>query len=115
MSMSASCLNWWYMLGSLRVMCSGASLMCCFIHVISSQQFGRTPCVLVSLGVAPAFFLGVSGLRPVQLGNVVEHKSTSFAVAENASFAANSLGDQDAAYAWRPDHSGWVELDELHV
>src|SRR5262249_10996583 len=37
------------------------------------------------------------------------------AVAQDAAFAAHSFGHQDAADAWRPNHAGGMELDELHV
>ena len=140
MSMSASCLNWWYMLGSLRLMCSaalGMSLLdpgdvqedaavraaaACLDfaidaarHVVAREQLRRAAGVLVALRVAPAFVFVVGGLLLVELGDVVEHEAAAFAVAQDAAFAAHAFGHQDAAHADRPDHAGGMKLHELHV
>ena len=85
--MSASSLNWWYMLGSFLLMCSArvrellldpgdveedAAVRAAAAgldladdaarDVVARQQLGRTARVLVALRVAPAFFLVVGGL-----------------------------------------------------
>src|SRR5688572_31039749 len=83
--------------------------------VIARQQLGRTAGALVLLGVAPAFFGIRSGLRFVVVGDVVEHEAPALAVLEDPAFATHTLGDENAAHAGRPDHSGRMELDELHV
>ena len=140
MSRSASSLNWWYMLGSLRLMCSSASAdllldpgdveehaavrgaaagldlaVDAARHVVARQQLGRTAGALVALRVAPAFFRIGRRLRLVVVGDVVEHEAAAFAVLQHAAFAAHALGDEDALHARRPDHPGRMELDELHV
>ena len=140
MSRSASSLNWWYMLGSLRLMCSAPLGSFSLIHamsrktppcgdprpaltsridaardVIARQQLGRTPRALVALRVAPALFRIRRRLRLVVVGDVVEHEAAAFAVLQHAAFAAHALGDEDALDARRPDHPGRMELDELHV
>jgi hypothetical protein len=84
-------------------------------HVIAGQQFGGTPGVLVALGIAPALFFRVGGLIDVERWNVLEHESFAVLVSKNSALAANSLGYQDAANAGRPNHSGRMELHELHV
>ena len=140
MSRSASSLNWWYMLGSLRLMCSSASEQL-FLDprdveedaavrrsaarldlavdaardVVARQQLRRTPGALVALRVAPAFFRIGRRLRLVVVGDVVEHEAAAFAVLEDAAFAAHAFGHEDALDARRPDHPGRMELDELHV
>ena len=83
--------------------------------VIAGQKFGRAAGVLVALGVAPAFFFGVGGLIYVGRRNVFEHEALAVFVAQHAAFAANAFGDQNAANAGRPDHSGGMELHEFHI
>src|SRR5690349_22958524 len=84
-------------------------------NVIARKQFRWTASVLVSLRVAPAFFFSIGGLIGVGCGDVVKHEAPAVFVPQDASFTADSFGDQNAAYAWRPYHSGWMKLHELHV
>ena len=42
-------------------------------------------------------------------------KRLTFAVLQDAAFAANAFGHQNAANARRPDHAGRMELDKFHV
>ena len=60
-------------------------------HVVARQQLRRPPRGLVALRVAPAFFFVVRGLRPIVLGDVVEHEPAALAVPEDAAFAAHAL------------------------
>src|SRR6202034_2214027 len=48
-------------------------------------------------------------------GDIVEHESATLFVSQDSAFAAHAFCHQKSADAWRPDHSGGVELDELHV
>src|SRR4029078_3857835 len=84
-------------------------------HVIAGEQLRRPPGGLVTLGVAPPFFLVVRGLAPVVLRNVTEHAPFPLAVQQHSTFAPDTFGDEDAAHAGRPDHSGGVKLNELHI
>src|SRR5262245_18797149 len=83
--------------------------------VIARQSFRRPVHILVTLLVPPAFFGIFRGLVSVVIGDVVEHKALSFAVLQYSTLAANTFGNQDSANARRPDHSGRVKLDELHI
>ena len=119
--MSASCLNWWYMLGSFLLDVLGgvgelfldpgnieehaavraAAAGFDFAHdaagdVIARQQFRRPAGVLVALRVAPAFFFVVGRLVLVVVGDVVEHESAAVFVAQHAAFAAHAFGHQNA-------------------
>ena len=82
--------------------------------VVAGEELGRTPRVLVALGISPALFRIVRGLAAVVVGDVVEHEAAALAVAEDPAFTA-ALGDENALDARRPDHAGRVELHELHV
>src|SRR5579871_2583087 len=84
-------------------------------HVIASEEFRRPASVLITLRIAPALFGVVGGLVAVVLGNIVEHKAAAFFIAQNAAFAANTFGDEQALHAGRPDHAGGMELDEFHI
>src|SRR5205085_5252525 len=70
--------------------------------VIASQQLGRTTRVLVSLSVAPAFFLVVGRLIPVVLRDVVEHESPALAIHQYSALAANALRDENATHTRGP-------------
>src|SRR5579875_2245740 len=83
--------------------------------MIAGQQFRRAARVAVALRVAPAFFFVVGGLRAVVFGDVVEHEAAALLVFQNAAFAANAFGDENAGDAGRPDHAGGMELNKLHV
>src|SRR5262249_54118921 len=83
--------------------------------VVAGQELGRPPRRLVPLGVAPAFFLVVGGLRAIVLRNLVEHEAAAVAVLQDAALASHAFGDENASHARRPDHAGRMELDELHV
>ena len=83
--------------------------------VIAGEQFRRAARILIALGVAPAFLFVVGRLIDVQRRNVVEHEAAAILVAQDATLAANSFGDQNSANAGRPNHSGGMKLDELHV
>src|SRR6266568_4707599 len=52
----------------------------------------------------------VHALRVVSL-----HEALAHLIAQDAAFAADGFGDKNALDAGRPDHSGGMELDELHV
>src|SRR5262245_37985086 len=84
-------------------------------HVITCQQFGRPASALVPLAVFPSFQFVIGRLRFVGVRNVAEHESLAEAVAENTAFAAYAFSDENARNTWRPDHSGGMELHELHV
>ena len=84
-------------------------------HVVARQQFGRPPCLLVPLRVAPPLFLVVGGLVLVEVGDVVEHEAAALAVAQRAPLAPHCFRHQDAPDRRRPDHPGRMELHELHV
>src|SRR6266436_1381172 len=43
------------------------------------------------------------------------HEAFAHFIAQDAAFAADGLGDKNALDAGRPDHSGGMELDKLHV
>src|SRR5262249_32779355 len=139
MSMSPSSLNWWYMLGSLRLMCSGALGIFSLIHEMSRKT---PPCGLprparTSRRMQRATWSRVSnsagrgaGLSPWQER---PPSSGSFAVwflyPSGMSWYMNcsplllcripasprTLRHEDALHARRPDHPRRVELDELHV
>ena len=83
--------------------------------VVARQQLGRPARALVALCVAKALFFVVGGLVLVCVRDVVEEEAAALAVQQDASFAANALGDEDALDGGRPDHPCRVELDELHV
>ncbi len=84
-------------------------------HVVAGEELRRTPRGLVALRVAPAFLRIRRRLRLVVVGDVVEHEAAALAVAQDAAFAADAFGDEDAAHARRPDHARGMELHELHV
>src|SRR5207237_7933767 len=84
-------------------------------HVVARQQLGRAVGGLVAGAVAPALLGVLGGLVAVRLGDVAVHELLALAVEQDAPFAANAFGDEDAHDAGRPDHAGRVELDELHV
>src|SRR3972149_7410877 len=107
------------MLGSFRLMCSGAPEIFSLIQEMSRKTppcgLPRTAGALVALGVPPTLLFVVGGLALVEFGNVVEHEPEAQVVAKDPALAANTLGHQDAAHARRPDHSRRVELEVLHV
>src|SRR6185295_18715716 len=84
-------------------------------YVIASQKLWRAPRVLIPLRVAPALFFVVGGLVLVVVRDLVEHKPLAHAVEQDAAFAPNPLGNQNAAHAWRPHHAGRMELNKFHV
>src|SRR5215469_12372329 len=83
--------------------------------MISREQLGGAPRILIALRISPALFLTVRCLRLVEIRDVVEHEAASLAVAQNAAFAAHALRNEDAAHTDRPDHAGGMKLNELHV
>ncbi len=83
--------------------------------VVAGQQLRRTPRVLVTLCVAPAFLLVVRGLVLVEVGDVVEHEPLAVLVAQHPALAAHALGHEQTAHTRRPHHPGGMELHELHV
>ena len=84
-------------------------------HVVARQQFRRAPGVLVTLGITPAFFLGIGGLVYIKRRNVLEHEALAVSVPKYSSFATHSFRNQNAAHAGRPDHSRRMELHKFHV
>ena len=84
-------------------------------HVVTRQQLGWSPSLLVALCVDPAFLFVVGRLVLIELRDVIEHEATPPSVTEHAPLAAHAFRDQDAFDRRRPDHAGRVELDELHV
>src|SRR5205814_1878826 len=64
--------------------------------VVARQQLGRPARALVALCVAKALFFVVGGLVLVCVRDVVEEEAAALAVQQDASFAANALGDEDA-------------------
>src|SRR5262249_50521409 len=83
--------------------------------VVAGEELRRPARRLVALRIAPALFLVVGGLPAIVLGDVVEHEAPAFGVFQDAALAADAFGNEDAAHARRPDHSGRMELHELHV
>src|SRR5262249_23153541 len=79
------------------------------------EQLRGPPRVAVALRVAPALLFVVRGLVLVELRNVREHEASAILVAQYPAFTTHAFGDQDAPNARRPNHSGGVKLDELHV
>src|SRR5262249_38591400 len=84
-------------------------------HVIAGEQLRRPSRVLVPLGIPPALLRVVRRLSAIVLRDIVEHETAALAVPKHAPFAAYPFGDEDPLHARRPDHSGRVELHELHV
>src|SRR5260370_18308443 len=84
-------------------------------HMISGEQFGRTPRILIALCVPPALFFRVRSLLFVEVWNVVEHEPPAFAIAQDSAFTAHALGDEDAPHTDRPDHAGGIKLTQFHV
>src|SRR4030095_8298834 len=83
--------------------------------MISRQKLRRTPCIFVSLSIAPTFFFVVRRLRFVVLGNRIEHEPLTMLVRQNATFAAHTFRYQNSHHARWPDHSGGMKLYKLHV
>ena len=84
-------------------------------NMVAREQLRRTVGVLVAAHIAPAFLLIDGNLIFVRVRNVVKHKALAFAVAKHAALAAHAFGHKNAAHAWRPHHSSWMELHKLHV
>src|SRR5690606_22724583 len=51
----------------------------------------------------------------ISVRDIVEHKPTPFAVRQNSAFATNAFSHKQPATAWRPNHSGGMELYEFHI
>ena len=83
--------------------------------MVAREQLRRTQGVLVAAHVAPAFFLISGYLVFIHLGNVVKHKALAFIIAKHAALTTHAFGHKNAAHAWRPHHSSWMELHKLHV
>src|SRR5262245_27936970 len=83
--------------------------------VVSGEQLGWPPSVLVSGDVAPALLDVGRRLWPVVFGDVLEHEALPRTVAEDPALTPHTLGDEDAAHARGPHHPGGMELNELHV
>ena len=49
------------------------------------------------------------------LRDIIEHEPLPISVRQSPSFPTDSLGDEDPSNRGWPDHSGRVELNELHV
>ena len=45
----------------------------------------------------------------------VFHGPLTRGVAERLPFASDTFGNKNTSDRWRPHHSCWVELDELHI
>src|SRR5262249_39984764 len=84
-------------------------------NVVSGQELRRPPSVLVALRVFPALFFGVGSLAAIILGNIVKHEPAALFICQDAALAADALGYEYSADSRRPYHSGWMELDELHI
>ena len=83
--------------------------------MISRQKFRRAARLLVTLAVFPAFFFVIGCLMPISFRNIIEHKTPALTVSQNAAFSAHAFGDQDTCNARGPNHSGGMELHELHI
>src|SRR5258708_6559356 len=83
--------------------------------MIPGEQLRRTARILIALRIPPAFFFRVRSLLLIEVRDIVEHESAAFAVAQDAAFAADTFGYENAAHADRPDHAGGVKLNEFHV
>src|ERR1700755_779415 len=57
----------------------------------------------------------MGGFVCIERRNIFEHEPLTVSVAKYSSLTAHSFRDQNAAHAWRPDHSGWMELHEFHI
>src|SRR4029077_15245924 len=84
-------------------------------NMVARKQLRWAARVLVSLCIAPAFFFRIGSLIRVRRRNVLKHKSAALPIAQYASLASHSFGDQNSPDAWRPDHSCWMKLHELHI
>ena len=83
--------------------------------LVTGQQLGRAPVVLLVV-VPPVRLLDrVGGLGAEELGDVVEHEALALGVLQDPAVTAHGLGDQQPLHRRRPDHAGRVELHELHV
>src|SRR5215510_3653552 len=69
----------------------------------------------MSLAIAPAFFFVVGSVCAIGFREFVEHETFALFVGQNAALAANALRHQDSHHAWRPNHSGRMKLNELHI
>ena len=84
-------------------------------HLVAGEQVRWPPVVLRVLVPAVRLLLGLGVLGAEHLGDVVEHEPGALGIAQHTAVTADRFGDQDALHRRRPDHSGRVELDELHV
>src|SRR5262252_2342391 len=57
----------------------------------------------------------MGGLVRVKGRNVFEHKALAVSVAKHSPLATHSFGNKNAAHAWRPNHSGRMELHKFHI
>ncbi len=84
-------------------------------HLVARQQVGGAAVVLRVVVPAVRLLGGLRVLTFEHRRDVGEHEPLAVGVLQHAAVAADTLGDEDALHARRPDHAGGVELDELHV
>jgi hypothetical protein len=115
-------MNWWYIDGSFFLMWVSWSLSFSLSQETSRKTppWGEPRPALTSRTMQRATWSRVrssvvGGRGLVVLGDVVEHEPLAQVVPQHAAFAADALGDEDAADGRGPDHARGVELDELHV
>ena len=82
---------------------------------VAGQQLGWSACLAITVEPALGFLFRVGGFGCEAIGNVVEHEADAIRVGEDTAFTTDALGDEDAADGRGPNHSGGVELGELHV
>ena len=83
--------------------------------LVPGQQLRGAAVVRLVVVPAVGLLLGLRVLRAEDVGDVAEHEPLALGVLQHPAVTADRLGDQDPLDARRPDHSGRVELDELHV
>ena len=84
-------------------------------NVVTGQQLRRTFSVLIALRIAPPLFFRIRSLVNVERRNILKHESLAIFIPQHSAFPADTLRDQNAAHARRPDHPSWMELHKFHI
>ena len=87
----------------------------CARDFVTWQQL-RWAAIIILIGVPTIGFRLVVGVLILEyIWDVFEHKALAEGIRQNSAFTTNRVGNKNSTYRRRPDHSGWVELQELHV
>ena len=79
---------------------------------IRAAVFGPAP--FLRFGVdSSRYYVARGEVHPLRI--VALHKAFAVFVAQYAAFATHGFGHQNSLHARRPDHSGRMKLDELHI